>query len=102
MPHILINPSIREGWGLVNIEANLVGTPVIAYDSPGLRDAVVNNKTGIICHQNTPLNLANEAMLMLKNKGLYRKLQKGALDWSKQFDWRLSTIKSLKLIESLK
>src|SRR5258708_25107910 len=26
--HILLNPSIREGWGLVNIEANSAGTPV--------------------------------------------------------------------------
>ncbi len=36
--HILINPSLLEGWGLVNIEANAMETPVVAYNSPGLVD----------------------------------------------------------------
>ncbi|MFH1827546.1 MAG: glycosyltransferase family 4 protein, partial [bacterium] len=37
--HVLVNPSAREGWGLVNIEANSVGTPVISYKSVGLIDS---------------------------------------------------------------
>jgi glycosyltransferase involved in cell wall biosynthesis len=38
--HVLILTSVREGWGLVVTEAAAVGTPVIAYDVPGLRDSV--------------------------------------------------------------
>src|SRR5258708_30926270 len=38
--HILINPSLLEGWGLVNIEANAIETPVVAYNSPWLLDSV--------------------------------------------------------------
>jgi glycosyltransferase involved in cell wall biosynthesis len=38
--HVLCAASIREGWGLVVIEANAMGTPVIGYDVPGLRDAL--------------------------------------------------------------
>jgi glycosyltransferase involved in cell wall biosynthesis len=38
--HVLCVSSIREGWGLVVIEANARGTPVIGYDVPGLRDAL--------------------------------------------------------------
>lgn len=38
--HVLCVASIREGWGLVVIEANAMGTPVIGYDVPGLRDAL--------------------------------------------------------------
>ncbi|MEI8138698.1 MAG: glycosyltransferase family 4 protein [bacterium] len=41
--HILCTSPIREGWGLVVIEANAMGTPVIAYDVPGLRDALAFN-----------------------------------------------------------
>lgn len=37
--HVLIVTSVREGWGLVVSEAAAVGTSVIAYDVPGLRDA---------------------------------------------------------------
>lgn len=37
--HVHVATSIREGWGLVVSEAAAVGTPTIAYDSPGLRDS---------------------------------------------------------------
>jgi glycosyltransferase involved in cell wall biosynthesis len=43
--HILINPSILEGFGLVNIEANAMGTPVVAYKSRGLIDSVKHNRS---------------------------------------------------------
>ncbi|RME21685.1 MAG: glycosyltransferase family 1 protein, partial [Candidatus Zixiibacteriota bacterium] len=44
--HVAVLPSLKEGWGLTNIEANAVGTAVIAADSPGLRDSVRDNETG--------------------------------------------------------
>lgn len=99
--HLLFNPSVREGWGLVVIEANGVGTPTIAYNSPGLRDSVVHQKTGIICRRNSPGDLSDEALFLMANKKLYRRLRQGALKWAHQFNWQLSTKKSLKLIESL-
>jgi len=38
--HVLLAPSVREGWGMVVSEAAAVGTTTIAYDVPGLRDSV--------------------------------------------------------------
>jgi glycosyltransferase involved in cell wall biosynthesis len=38
--HALVFCSVREGWGLVVAEAAAVGTRAIAYDVPGVRDAV--------------------------------------------------------------
>ncbi|MCT4354024.1 glycosyltransferase family 4 protein [Streptomyces sp. Je 1-79] len=37
---LTVVPSVAEGWGLTVIEANTAGTPALAYDVPGLRDAV--------------------------------------------------------------
>lgn len=88
--HILINPSIREGWGLVNIEANSTATPVVAYNSPGLVDSIKNGVSGIICKHNTPEELAKNIMKILSNKKLYKKLQKGSLDWRNNFSWEKS------------
>ena len=39
-------PSAKEGWGLTVIEANALGTPVVARDAPGLRDSVRDGETG--------------------------------------------------------
>lgn len=99
--HLLINPSIKEGWGLVNIEANAMGTPIVAYKSQGLVDSVKHNMSGIICNNNDPENLACELVKICKDDVLYKKLSEGAVIWSKQFSWDNSKNMSLELIKKV-
>lgn len=99
--HVMINPSLLEGFGLVNIEANVVGTPVVAYTSAGLTDSVKNGVSGILCKRNIPEELAKEVFELLEDDKKYRKLQKGAINWSKSFSWDRSKKKSLGLIKKL-
>jgi glycosyltransferase involved in cell wall biosynthesis len=40
--------SVKEGWGMSILDAGLLGTTTIASDSPGLRDAVRNDITGVL------------------------------------------------------
>lgn len=40
--------SPKEGWGLTNIETQACGTAVIASNSPGLRESIVDGETGIL------------------------------------------------------
>ena len=44
----LVFASPKEGWGMTNLEAAACQTPVIASDSPGLRESVINGETGIL------------------------------------------------------
>jgi glycosyltransferase involved in cell wall biosynthesis len=44
----LVFPSVKEGWGIANVEASACGTPTIASNSPGLRESVVDGETGIL------------------------------------------------------
>jgi glycosyltransferase involved in cell wall biosynthesis len=48
MPNVPV-PGDMEGFGLVAIEATHRGTPVIASDLEGIRDAVVDGVTGYAC-----------------------------------------------------
>lgn len=99
--HILINPSIHEGWGLVNIEANSVGTPVVCYPSHGLTDSVKNNISGIVVESKKPAALAQGIERLLNDGELYEKLVGGAVDWSNKFNWINSKNLSLKLLYNL-
>ncbi|MGQ0715227.1 MAG: glycosyltransferase family 4 protein [Gemmatimonadaceae bacterium] len=44
----LVFTSPKEGWGITNLEAAACGTPVLASDSPGLRDSVRHGETGYL------------------------------------------------------
>lgn len=99
--HLLIHPSVREGWGLVVIEANNVRTPAVGYNVPGLRDSIKEGRTGLLTQENTPEFLAKGVVRLLKDKELYKKLQNNALAWSKKFTWEKTAKESLELIERL-
>ncbi len=99
--HVLVNPSVREGWGLVNIEANAMGTPVVAYKSQGLVDSVNDGKSGILCDTNNPESLARNTEGLLSDPRKYKDISQGAISWSKEFSWVKSKKLSLDIIEAL-
>ncbi|NIA23893.1 MAG: glycosyltransferase, partial [Proteobacteria bacterium] len=98
---ISIYPSLIEGWGLVNIEANACGTPVIASNVPGLRDSVKNGESGLLYEYGNIDELASKIVYMLKNKKLYEGFRHGALKWAKQFKWEHTGKETLKYIEKI-
>jgi len=87
---VLINPSVREGWGINVIEANSVGTPCVAYDVPGLRDSVLNGETGMIVNSGSN-ELAETIIPILNDYKLRRRISKNALTYSKKFNWSKSS-----------
>lgn len=40
--------SPKEGWGITNLEAAACGTPVVASNSPGIRESVLDGQTGFL------------------------------------------------------
>jgi glycosyltransferase involved in cell wall biosynthesis len=99
--HVLVNPSAHEGWGLVNIEANSVGLPVVSYKNAGLTDSVKDNYSGILVNQNTPEELAKAVEDLQNNKTKYQKLSQSSIKWSESFSWDRSQKQSLDLITKI-
>ena len=64
-----------------------MGTPVIAYNVPGLRDSIIDGKTGILLKDNSPESLARAAISLLTDQDLLKKYSAEALAFSKQFNW---------------
>ena len=44
----LVFASPKEGWGITNLEAAACGTPVVASNSPGIRESVRDGETGYL------------------------------------------------------
>lgn len=99
--HILVNPSIREGWGLVVIEAAAMGTPTIGFNVPGLRDSIINGQTGILSEKKSVKDLANEIIRLLENKRKLSQMSENAILWSKNFSWDKASKASLSFIEKI-
>jgi glycosyltransferase involved in cell wall biosynthesis len=99
--HILLHASVKEGWGLVVIEAASQATPSVVYDVSGLRDSVKNGKTGVVLSENSAKEMAREAVALIKDKRRYQAFQKNALQWAKSLTWDKATQQSLDLINKV-
>ena len=64
-----------------------MGTPVVAYNVPGLRDSVRDRETGLLVKANSPSALAVSAISLLKDTPRLNELSFNALEFSKKFSW---------------
>jgi glycosyltransferase involved in cell wall biosynthesis len=85
--HVLVIPSIEEGWGIPIIEAAACGTPAIGTNTSGLRDSIIDEKTGLLVPYGKPNTLAKKIVRVLENDDLRRRLSSNAMEWAKNFDW---------------
>ena len=83
----VVCPSLKEGWGLTNIEANACGTPVVCADVPGLRDSVRAGETGLLYPYGDIASLTDRLGLILSDAALRDRLATGALEWAARFNW---------------
>jgi glycosyltransferase involved in cell wall biosynthesis len=83
---LVLLPGTREGWGIVALEAAMRGVPVVAYDVPGLRDAVVDNVTGRLC-DNDPTALAREAAALLNAPDRLHAMGVAARERALEYSW---------------
>jgi glycosyltransferase involved in cell wall biosynthesis len=97
---VLVNPSVREGFGLNVIEANAVGTPCVGYDVPGLRDSIENQHTGLLSRAGDIDDLTDKIVRVLEDETLRRHLCDNALEYSRQFTWDKSAQEFLTAISA--
>ena len=84
---LLVHPGVREGFGLNVIEANAYGTPVVAYDIPGLRDSVKYGYNGILVEDGNVKALAEAIIDLIKDDKRRGEMARNSLEWAKRFSW---------------
>jgi glycosyltransferase involved in cell wall biosynthesis len=91
--------SPKEGWGLTCLEAQACGTPVIASDSPGLREAVRDGESGLLVPHSDRAALAATMRRFLEDGALRTRLTEGALRFAGTFSWDRAARETMELIE---
>ncbi len=78
----------REGLGLVMVEAQACGCPVIASDLDVVRDVIVDGETGLFAHSGDPQDLARAIRLLLDDTALASRLARnGRTSAAGRFSW---------------
>jgi glycosyltransferase involved in cell wall biosynthesis len=84
---VVVNSSLKEGWGLTSIEANACGTPVVATDVPGLCDSVRDGETGFLVPFGDVDAFAAAMRRILGDSPVAEAMREKALAWANGHTW---------------
>jgi len=83
----LVFASPKEGWGITNLEAAACGTPVVASDSPGLRESVRDGETGFLVPHGDVAAMAACLQRFADSPDLVRDLGANGRRFAETFTW---------------
>lgn len=79
--------SPKEGWGITNLEAAACCTPVVASDSPGIRESVRHGVTGFLAPHGDVEALATYMRQVAADRSLVETLGSAAREFALGFTW---------------
>lgn len=77
-----------EGFGLVYLEANACGLPVIGSRRSGAEDAIKDNKTGFLVYQEDVSDVTQKTEKMLTDRDLWHQMSREGLVWARKHSWK--------------
>lgn len=82
---VLASP--KEGWGISNLETAACGTPVIAANSPGIRESVIDGETGYLVKGDSIVAYASAMKELMESPSRVETLGRNARRFAETFTW---------------
>jgi len=92
---LFVLPSYYEALGCVYLEAMASGIPVIACESQGISEVIVNEETGILVKEKNSKEIADNIIRLIEEPEYYKKIQEKALETVREYTWE-NTAQKLK------
>jgi glycosyltransferase involved in cell wall biosynthesis len=83
----LVFASPKEGWGITNLEAAACATPVVASNSPGIRESVRHGETGFLVPHGDVAAMAAAMDRLAASRELVEQLGRDARRFAESFTW---------------
>lgn len=87
MPNRTLENGDTEGFGLVFLEANACGKPVIGGRAGGVPEAVLHNQTGLLVNGESVHEFAEAAIRLLTDENFARQLAENGYHRAQSCDW---------------
>jgi D-inositol-3-phosphate glycosyltransferase len=94
---LVMVPSYSESFGLVAVEAQACGTPVVAAAVGGLRTAVRDGVSGVLVDSRDPARYARAVRELIAGPQTLARLSAGARDHASRFGWSATVDRLLDL-----
>jgi D-inositol-3-phosphate glycosyltransferase len=98
---VVVVPSRTETFGLVAVEAQACGTPVVAARVGGLAHAVADGESGFLVDGDDVAEWSARIGAILDDRALRDRLSTGAMVHASRFSWNATAARLLELYEGL-
>jgi D-inositol-3-phosphate glycosyltransferase len=98
---VVAMPSRNESFGLVAVEAQACGTPVIAAEVGGLRTAVRHGESGLLIPNHDPVTWAQETRRFFSDPELRERLAANARSVAATFTWQHAAKATLEVYDGV-
>ena len=97
----LVFASPKEGWGITNLEAAACATPVVASNSPGIRESVRDGETGYLVRHGDVGAMADAMRRLAESPSLVARLGAQARVFAESFTWERAADETERHLRSL-
>jgi len=87
---LLIHTSKFETFGLVAIEANSMGVPVLTTNNGSLVEIIENDKNGFLSDNLVESRVNNFVNNLLQDDSIFESIMKNCLEKSSKYDWNIT------------